>query len=303
MNDSGQMLVGFLFWTMVTSVLPMIWYFPLWALSFTGAEIAPVLPAVVMIFFGKPLTKVAGEHCSIIWAIAVGLQIVATMCTIPAARVFCACLALTFLLHFFLLLRRDVLVGGFFLQSALRFAFFGSNPLWPHQGNSPYILALLGLFSIPFVYRSSKDTVTLQSTSKWRFFGATISIGACLYALSTFVAEWTSISILHGKGEPAVHGALVGLLSMISIFFAKWTEYRVLSALVAAIGYHFVLTKPSFFGSLSLALYSILQLPTMLSAMESTGPLGLGMGFIVYLIFVLLDLIPSRLLLFPLVIS
>ncbi|KAF7713047.1 Integral plasma membrane protein [Penicillium ucsense] len=310
---------GFVFWTVVTGLPVLVWYFPLWHMGISGYEVA--ITAVISPFFLAipSLRQLAVRNLRLLHLISLS-GLLAYKFQDPANRLFvttfslavtCTAWTATFLAERANAPRLESRILawgiGLIMSTIAKFACATNNPLWPimHGDNGGW--NKIGLFLAVFaVLRSQRPGTTsggeyLPSGGKkgsavlagFGFGGLMFMIVSLLTDSSTMISwVWEGYPV---RGPIAVpHGAVtifaMGAGLVYGVFnpaiAGTWTAYGLGSVGAALLTYYHHWT--GFYGGLFLAFYIMAVAPVLISSCVRHGPAStFGIGFLLY-VFLLL---------------
>ncbi|RYO76819.1 hypothetical protein DL766_010076 [Monosporascus sp. MC13-8B] len=303
---------GFVFWSMLTSLGLVIWYFPLWHMGISGYE-ALVMTTVSPIILGvKPLRSFVTNNLRLCHLLSL-VGVAAYLLKDPTYRLFTvgfgvamACLswATTFSESGYAGgLEAKILawIVGLVMSSSAKFAWQTNNPIWPimHPANGGYNGTGLALAVVSALVFTRKGPLNCQTRNQSEHgpssFLAGIGIGGLLFGVHSLLSDTSTMILWAWEGYPVrgplpvPHGWLtmaamtVGLLSGILRpgLITTWPLYGV-GCLGAAIltachdwfGYH---------GGLITAFYLMaIAGPLITAAAKGNPAVTFGLGFFVY---------------------
>ncbi|RDW67873.1 hypothetical protein BP6252_09269 [Coleophoma cylindrospora] len=305
---------GFVFWSMLTSLGVVVWYFPLWHMGISGYE-ALVMSTISPFLLSNRSVRswVVRNPRTLQLAALSGL--LAYNVTNPVLRLFMVgfavstnCLAWSAAWYSeagqrsHLESKISAWIIGLLMSSVVKFAFKTNNPIWPtsHAANGGwnglgFILAVLA------VLRSTrrKPTVGKALASQGRQEGSSLlaafGIGGLFFGLHSLLSDSSTMILWVWEGYPirgpisAPHGAwtiaAMGAGLVLGLFnesFARsWTFYG-----IGCIGAAFLTLYShwkGFYGALTLAVYLMAaSVPLISSAAGKRPAITFGLGFLVY---------------------
>lgn len=220
-------LNSFIFWSVLTSLPLLIWYFPLWYMGISGYEaflfaiISPLLLAISplrSVFTAIPQLTTLGTVVGVaaFWLHKPEYRLEAVAAGSSFGFI---ALALTFWgvsskplvgIH-----RATAFSIGLLLSSIAKYAFYTNNPIWPimHDANgglnrSGVVIGLLAavFFTRPHAFKTGKQPTSIASP-KESGIAAGLGFGGLLYALHTLLSDSTTIMLWGWEGYP-VRGPL-----------------------------------------------------------------------------------------------
>lgn len=309
---------GFVFWSIITSLGVLVWYFPLWHMGISGYEV------MVMTTVSPTLLAVTPIRSAVIhnlrWVQLLALSgLLAWLVKDPAARlftvgfsVFLSCLAWS--ANWWAergqpeRLNTKILAWGIglILSSIAKFANHTNNPIWPilHSGNGGwnkigFVLAVLS------VWRSTREppsTVGYAPGSKPAGSSvlAGLGLGGLFFGLHSLLSDSSTMILWVWEGYPVQgplavpHGTWTILAMSIGLFsgllspglLGSWTSFGLASIGAALLNISSNWT--GFYGGLVLAIYLMGVAPVLItSAVQHSPATTFGLGFLVYNIMVL----------------
>ncbi|KAI1344358.1 Frag1/DRAM/Sfk1 family protein [Xylariaceae sp. FL0016] len=304
---------GFVFWSMLTSLGVVIWYFPLWYMGISGYE-AFVMSTISPLFLGlKPIRSFVAANLRAFHLLSL-VGLLAWQMKDPAYRLFAvsfgvstACLAWAATLFsesvHSVRLESKVLawIVGLIASSVVKFAWQTNNPIWPimHDANGGYnrtglILALLAAFR--FNRRAPLNTgAPANEKHSGSSVLAALGIGGLFFGMHSLLSDTSTMILWVWEGYPvrgplsAPHGwftimamtagLLVGIyqpkvVSTWSVYSTGCVGAAVLTVYANWLGYS---------GALITAFYLMALAPPLLTAAARKNPaMTFGFGFFVY---------------------
>ncbi|CAN6638693.1 protein Cwh43p [Trichomonascus vanleenenianus] len=306
-------LNGYTFWTVLTALPLLIWYFPLWHMGISGYEaflltiVAPVLLLVPFVrnmfayFHRLPLLLTTVGIASF-WAKKpeVRLELVGLAAGFAAIS-----LAINFWgisnkpyggTH-----RGTAFSLGLILSAISKFACYTNNPAWPimHDANGGWnrtglaIAVVAALLSTRLQYSNQSTAVASKKESS---LGAAMGVGGLLFALHTLLSDSSTITLWVWDGYPVTgplpvpHGALTIGAMLLGAYLGvvkrgvtgNWSAY-IVSNIGAILLYSFH-GWVGYIGGLILAVYLVSIVPVILESAGRHNPgktFGLGFFFLV----------------------
>lgn len=305
-----------MFWSILTSLGVVIWYFPLWHMGISGYEalvMSTVSPALLGIKSLRSLV-VRNQRLTHLLSLA---GLLAYLVKGPVARLFTVgfgvwmgCLAWAATLYSDSVhpakLEARILAwtAGLLMSSVAKFAWYTNNPIWPimHAENGGWngtglVIALLA--ALRFTRRAP-----LQSGDSGEKGGspllAAFGIGGLFFGLHSLLSDTSTMILWVWDGYPIrgpvsnVHAyytiaAMTGGL-VLGVFktgaVTNWTAYGV--ACVGATVLTLYQEWFGYYGALALAAYLMaISVPLIANAAKRRPGLTFGLGFLVYNLLVL----------------
>ncbi|RYP42538.1 hypothetical protein DL767_000226 [Monosporascus sp. MG133] len=303
---------GFIFWSMLTSLGLVIWYFPLWHMGISGYEAFVMTTVSPILLCIKPFRSFVTNNLRLCHLLSlVGLA--AYLVKDPSYRLFTvgfgvamACLswAATFSEKSYAGgLEGKVLAWtvGLIMSSAAKFAWRTNNPIWPimHAANGGYNgtgLSLAVVSALVFTRKAALNSQTRNQSERGRSpFLAGIGIGSLLFGMHSLLSDTSTMILWAWEGYPVrgplpvPHGWLtmaamtVGLLSGIlrPALITTWSLYGVgcLGAAILTACRHWF----GYYGGLVTAFYLMAIAGPLITAAAKENPaVTFGLGFFLY---------------------
>lgn len=319
LDATADILHGFFFWSILTSLGVLVWYFPLWHMGISGYEVM-VMSTISPLMLGVPFIRslvirnIRWVHLSSL----VGL--LAWLVKDPANRLFTVGFAvwmgcLAWSAEWYAERRNSTRLQtrilawtvGLILSSISKFANHTNNPVWPilHSGiggwnKTGLVIAVLAVWrSTRQVSTSGGDWVP-PNTKKGSSMLAGLGVGGLVFAMHSLLSDSSTMILWVWTGYPVQgplwvpHGALTiiamsaGLFLGVALpgFFGSWTAYG-LGAVGAALLTCYE-NWTGYYGALILAFYVMGVAPVLISSAVEHNPAStFGFGFFTYNIMVL----------------
>ncbi|KAJ5918692.1 hypothetical protein N7454_009836 [Penicillium verhagenii] len=319
LDAAADVYNGFVFWTIVTGLPVLVWYFPLWHMGISGYEVAIVACISPLLFAIPSLRSAATKNLRLLHLLSL-TALVAYKFQDPANRLFVTAFALSttcaaWVASFFAergntarLESRIMAWGiGLIMSTVAKFACTTNNPLWPvmHSENGGW--NKIGLFIAIFaVLRSQRGSINSGSDylpasgKKGSSLLAGVGFGGLLFAIVSLLTDSSTMISWVWDGYPVrgpiavPHGAVtifaMGAGLVYGIFnpaiAGSWTAYGIGSVGAALLTYYHHWT--GYYGALILAFYIMAVAPVMIKSGVRHSPAStFGLGFVLY-IFLLL---------------
>ncbi|THV43989.1 hypothetical protein BGAL_0777g00010 [Botrytis galanthina] len=307
---------GFVFWSMLTSLGIVVWYFPLWHMGISGYEVM-VMCTISPLFLGirsvRALVVKNLRTCHLMSLIG----LCAYQITSPAPRLFvvgfglwmsCLSWAATWYASAGQPGRLESKISawtiGLIASSVVKFAFHTNNPIWPiahaeNGGLNGYglIIAILAVLrsTRPSQSLITGDQLSVQGRKEGPSLLAGLGIGGLFFGLHSLLSDSSTMILWVWEGYPvrgpisAPHGAWtiaamgVGLiLGLFNESLARsWTLYGVgcVGAAMLTLYTHW----KGYYGALVLTVYLMaVSVPLLGSAARKSPAKAFGIGFLVY---------------------
>lgn len=305
---------GFVFWTIVTALPVLVWYFPLWHMGISGYEVAIVSCTSPLLYVIPSLRYAAVKNLRLLHLLSL-VGLLGYKFQDPANRLFVTGFALSttcaaWTASFFSerantprLEARIMAWGiGLIMSVVAKFACKTNNPLWPivHAENGGW--NKVGIFIALFaVLRSQRGSNTSGGDylptggKKGSSILAGVGFGALMFAIVSLLTDSSTMISWVWDGYPvrgplaAPHGALtifaMGAGLVYGIFHPRiagsWTAFGVgsIGAALLTCYHHWT----GFYGALILAFYIMAVAPVLIVSSVRHSPAStFGIGFIVY---------------------
>ncbi|OCK84420.1 calcofluor white hypersensitive protein-like protein [Lepidopterella palustris CBS 459.81] len=310
---------GFVFWSMLTSLGLLVWYFPLWHMGISGYEVMVMCTVSPILLVIKPLRFIIIRRVRICHLLAL-TGLLSFLTKSPENRLFTAgfgvcmsCLswAATFYAERSQPHRLEARISAFSLgllaSSIAKFAFWTNNPIWPimHAPNGGWnklglALAILAVLRSTRRTASSGTDMPAPGSTKGSPALAGLGLAGLFFAMHSLLSDSSTMILWVWEGYPVrgplavPHGAVtllaMGLGLIIGLFYPNfarsWTFYGVGSIGAAILtGYsHWF----GYYGALTMTIYVMALSPILISSAARHSPATtFGLGFLIYNILVL----------------
>lgn len=307
---------SFMFWTTLTSLLCMLWHFPLWYLGISGYE-AVVLATLSPFLVNLPLVSVlVGQYGVLLsYLLSIGAYLIET----PESRLITVAIATSISVMVFTLqlnaLNKETIANfsytwslGLILSVIVKMGFWSNNPFWAimndqNGGHNLFGLIVSFCFALitPFVNaRHSMNSRTLEERLCWsQKFLVSVGFGSLIFAIhqsltdSSTLIYWCWEGWNDHKGPLAwPYSALVCSVMILGVFTGKRRLWTLCLTLIAST---FVLASPKIiewnkfcFGVLPYVISIIWAVPSYLKLINvSNSPSLMTFSFSVYVLLVL----------------
>ncbi|KIX06818.1 uncharacterized protein Z518_04794 [Rhinocladiella mackenziei CBS 650.93] len=319
LDAAADIIHGFAFWSILTSLGVLVWYFPLWHMGISGYEVM-VMSTISPLMLGIPFLRSLAIK-NIRWVHMSSLVgLLAWLVKDPANRLFTVgfavwmgCLAWTATWYAErrnpARLQSRILAWsiGLILSSIAKFANHTNNPVWPilHSGIGGWNKTGL-VIAVMAVWRSTRPVSTSggdyvpPNHKKGSSLLAGLGLGGLFFAMHSLLSDSSTMILWVWEGYP-VHGPLAVPHGAVTImvmsaglflgvarpgFFESWTAYglgAVGAALLTCYG-----NWTGYFGGLILAFYTMGVAPVLISSAVQHNPAPtFGLGFFLYNVMVL----------------
>lgn len=232
---------SFMFWSVITSLLLCVWYFPLWYMCLSGYEVVVVVifvsPILLVI---PPLRTLFVKYPFVARALAVLGGIGAykveepdhRLITITVGTAF-ASIALVSELYSFLKQPHKFysyavsFILGLLTTSVFKYLCYSNNPIWPvmHADNGGWnalgiFIGLVAAFFTPKLITSSTTTSVTTSPTGGSILLAALGFGGYFFSIQSFLSDSSTLALWSWEGFPVqgptpITGALFNISSII----------------------------------------------------------------------------------------
>ncbi|KAJ9297818.1 hypothetical protein DTO271G3_4039 [Paecilomyces variotii] len=313
-DAAADVYSGFVFWSYLTSLGLLVWYFPLWHMGISGYEVfimstcSPFLLAIPSLRSLATNNIRALHFASLIGLLAFLVKDPASRLFVTGAAVFISCLA--WAATWFgeraqsVRLESRILAWaiGLIASSVAKFAFKTNNPIWPtmHAENGGWNKLGLALAILAVLRSTRRPTVSggdyfPPSGRKGSPILAAFGLAGLFFGLHSLLSDSSTMIIWVWDGYPvrgpmaAPHGAvtifIMGAGLIFGLFYPRaagsWTAFGIASVGAA------ILTSYShwfgYYGGLTLAFYLMAMVPVFISSAVRHSPATtFGLGFFIY---------------------
>ncbi|KAK3312905.1 Frag1/DRAM/Sfk1 family-domain-containing protein [Apodospora peruviana] len=303
---------GFVFWSILTSLGVVVWFFPLWYMGISGFE-AFVMSTVSPLLLGiKPLRSLVVRNQRITHLLSLS-GLIAYLVTDPVVRlatvgfgVWMGCLAWAATLssdsvHPARLEARILAwIIGFLMSTVAKFAWYTNNPIWPimHAENGGWNGTGL-LLAVLAVIRFTRKAPLQSSNATEKTSGSAVlsacSIGGLFFALHSLLSDTSTMILWVWDGYP-IRGPISNVNGWYTI--AAMTAGIVLGVYkpglmitrtaygVGCLGAAVLTCYQQWFGyygALVLTVYLMaISVPLIGNAAKKSPAMTFGLGFLIY---------------------
>ncbi|PNY28872.1 Protein cwh43 [Tolypocladium capitatum] len=317
LDTAADVYHGFIFWSMLTSLGLVVWYFPLWHMGISGYEafvMASVSPALLV----GPLRSIIVNNLRIIHLLSLA-GVAAYLVVDPARRLFTVGfgVAMSTVGWVATLYSESIhetrfeskllgLMVGLILSSTAKFAWQTNNPVWPimHAANGGWNATGLVLGLLAALRFTRKAPLTSGSSPRGKQGGsallAAFGIGGLFFGLHSLLSDTSTMILWVWEGFPvrgpyfSTHGWCTVAAMSAGLFLGickpslagSWLPYAVgsLSAMVLTLFSHWF----GYYGGLGLAAYLMaISVPLISTASRTSPAVTFGLGFFIYVFLVL----------------
>ncbi|KOS17806.1 Protein CWH43 [Escovopsis weberi] len=317
MDTAANIYHGFVFWSILTSLGVVVWYFPLWHMGISGFE-AFVMVTIAPVFLGLgPFRSFVFQNLRIVHLLSL-FSVAAYLIPDPVFRLVTigfglamACLGWAGSLSADSL--HDVrleskLLGwmiGLVLSSTMKFAWQTNNPIWPimHAANGGWNgtgLVLGILAALRFTRKAPLTSGSLNGHEKkdqpqGSAFLAACGVGGLFFGLHSLLSDTSTMILWVWEGFPirgpyfSTHGWFTVAAMSAGIFLGankpglagSWLLYGVgaIGAMILTFFSHWF----GYYGGLGIATYLMAaSVPLISNAAKRSPAVTFGVGFLIY---------------------
>ncbi|KAF2233723.1 calcofluor white hypersensitive protein [Viridothelium virens] len=305
---------GFVFWSILTSLGLLVWYFPLWHMGISGYEVF-VMSTISPFFLGiRSLRTLVIRNIRIVHLLSLS-GLLAWLVSRQELRlttvgfaVWMGCLswAAIFYAERTQPARLEARIAGFslglMLSSLAKYAFQTNNPIWPvvHSGSGGWNKLGLALAVLAVLRTSRRTTFSSIDTPMQNMKGGSglltgLGLGGILFGMHSLLSDSSTMILWVWDGYPVrgplsvPHGTVTFLAMGIGLllgffrseFVRTWTSFGVASlgaAVLTCFSHWF-----GYSGAVVLTIYLMAITPVMFSHAVRFSPAStFGVGFLVY---------------------
>ena len=307
---------GFVFWTLLTSLGLLVWYFPLWHMGISGYEVM-IMVTVSPALLGIPAVRsLVVKNLRIVHLIStVGL--LAYLVKSPEYRLFVLGFALSMSIlawtaSWYAERNQEARLEGRILawtigliaSSVAKFAFWTNNPLWPimHAENGGWNRIGFAV-AVLAVLRSTRQTSLSggrpESGRSGSSFLASCGIAGLLFGLHSLLSDSSTMILWVWEGYPVrgpipANGVVTIAAMGAGVMIGKFYRHAVSnerSLALTAVGAFMVTAFSNWLGYIGALLLACnltsLAIPLITSAVRCGPGLTFGLGFMLYNLMVL----------------
>jgi len=312
-DTAAEVYHGYVFWSMLTSLGILIWYFPLWHMGISGYE-SFIMSTITPLFLGiRSFRYLVVRNLRLCHLLSLA-GILAWKVADPAYRLFTvgfgvamACLswAATLLLESAQGSRLEsklmAWMTGLILSSAMKFAWRTNNPIWPimnatNGGHNSLGLGLALLVTFWFTRTARMNNGTINNGREGgSSILAALGVGGLLFGLHSLLSDSSTMIVWVWEGYPVrgplsvphgwftvasmTAGLLVGIYRPRLV--STWTVFGMGCVGAAVLMRHS--NWHGYYGGLVLAFYLMaVSTPLLGSASQNTPAITFGIGYLIY---------------------
>ncbi|KAF2835911.1 hypothetical protein M501DRAFT_941074 [Patellaria atrata CBS 101060] len=305
---------GFVFWSMLTSLGTVVWYFPLWHMGISGYEVF-VMCTISPFFLGiRPLRSFAIKNVRILHLSSL-TGLLAYLVKSPEYRLFsvgyglwtsCFAWSAIFFAERSQPHRLEARVSAFSLgllaSSVAKFSSWTNNPIWPIMNEKTGGWNKIGItLAVLAILRSTRSTastggdIPAPGSQKGSPTLAGLGLAGLFFAMHSLLSDSSTMILWVWEGFPVrgplavPHGSwtlmAMGLGLVIGLFYPNfarsWTFFG-----IGSIGAAILTTSSNWFGyygALALTIYIMALPPVFISSAARHSPAPtFGLGFLIY---------------------
>ncbi|KAI1010751.1 hypothetical protein LB503_005245 [Fusarium chuoi] len=313
LDIAAEVYHGYVFWTILTSLGLVVWYFPLWYMGISGYEVLVMTTISPFVLASRSARSLVVNNLRAVHLLSLA-GIAAYLVEEPSYRlftvgfgVFMSCLGWAGTLFAESIhegrLESKILgwMIGLILSSTAKFAWWTNNPIWPimHAANGGWNntgLVLGVLAALRFTRRAPLAAGLAPRPAKSSSsFLSSLGLAGLFFGLHSLLSD-TSTMILWGwEGYPirgpyfSTHGWLTVLAMSLGLFGGVW-QPRLASSwgvyIIGTVGAMFLTFFshwPGYYGALTLAAYLMAySVPNLTHAAKTNPTTTFGNGFLIY---------------------
>ncbi|KAL1841138.1 hypothetical protein VTJ49DRAFT_7363 [Mycothermus thermophilus] len=312
LDIAAEVYHGFVFWSILTSLGLVVWYFPLWHMGISGYE-ALVMSTVTPSFLAiRSLRSLIIKNQRLVHLLSLA-GLVAYKVQDPVYRLFTvgfgvamSCLGWAATLHSDsvqparLEMRVLAWTMGLLMSSVAKFAWYTNNPIWPimHAANGGWNgtgLVLGVLAALRFTRRAPLQGGSPAEDKSGSTVLSAFGIAGLFFGLHSLLSDTSTMILWVWDGYPIrgpvsnVHGwytiaaMTAGVVAGVTRpeLVTTWTAYAVgcLGAAILTLYHHWF----GYYGGLTLAAYLMaIATPLISSAAKKSPAVTFGLGFFIY---------------------
>ncbi|KAK4496870.1 hypothetical protein PRZ48_011319 [Zasmidium cellare] len=314
----ADVYLGFTFWTILTGLGVVVWFFPLWYMGISGYEVAVMCTISPILLEIPPIRRLVSKSVPMTFLTTV-VGLLSYLIHSPEWRlgavslgVWQGCLAWTAAWHTkrnspaMLESRISAWLIGLIASSIAKFAFWTNNPLWPimNENNGGLNKTGLALFTLAILRTFQKQSKHIDSAPvekpKGPSFLAGLGLTGVFFGLHSLYSDSSTMISWVWEGFPVrgplavPHGAVTILAMGVGLLFGlfypnvarSWSAFGIgsIGAAVLTAFSHWT----GFYGGLVLAAYLMAVTPSLITnAVRFSPGRTFFVGFFFYNIMVL----------------
>ncbi|KAK9495605.1 Frag1/DRAM/Sfk1 family-domain-containing protein [Lipomyces doorenjongii] len=302
---------SFVFWSVLTSLGVLIWYFPLWYMGISGYEVT-LLSSIAPVLLGLPFAAILFAKFPQIAQLGQLIGVAAYLVPGPSDRLLTVTAGVMFgtialSIEFWNVTARPFLglskatafSIGFILSVIAKFAFYANNPIWPimHEENGGWNKTglALGVVAAFLTTRPQAGAIdVVPSSRRGSFLWSASGLAGLIFNLHSLLSDSSTLTYWTWSGYPVTgplpvpHGAVTIFAMAFGVyigvvarsFSSSWTAFTIAS-IGATVLYSFE-NWTGYIGGLVLTVYLLSIVPAFLES-ASIHPPGRTFGFAFFL--------------------
>lgn len=314
LDAAADIFSGYIFWSTLTVLGVVIWYFPLWHMGLSGFEVFVVAPAAPLWLAIPALRSLVIRNIRVVHLLSV-IGVLSWLVTDPTYRLITVGTAvslgsLAWTATFYAeransnRLQTRILAWtiGFVLSTIAKFANYGNNPIWPvlHSeiggwNKTGVVLAVLAIWRSTRHVNTSGGDYQPAGQQKGSAGLISLGLGGLFFGMHSLLSDSSTMILWVWEGYPVrgpiavPHGAVTIFFMAVGLFlgtsipsvFSTWTAYGIGSIGAALLTCYSHWT--GYYGGLALTVYLMGLAPTLITAGAQHIPAWtFGVGFVFY---------------------
>ncbi|KAK9248139.1 Frag1/DRAM/Sfk1 family-domain-containing protein [Lipomyces tetrasporus] len=308
---------SFIFWSVLTSLGVLIWYFPLWYMGISGYEVT-LLSSIAPVLLGLPYATKFFAKFPQIAQLGQLIGVAAYLVPGPSDRLLTVTVGVIFgtialSIEFWNVTARPFLglskatafSIGFILSAIAKFAFYANNPIWPimHAENGGWNKTglALGVIAALLATRPQAGAVDVVPSSKRGcFVWSACGLAGLIFSLHSLLSDSSTLAYWVWTGYPVTgplpvpHGAITICAMALGVYIgvvakpvsSSWTGF-IIGSIGATVLYSYE-NWTGYFGGLVLTVYLLSIVPAFLESASIHSPgRTFGLAFFLYDLLVL----------------
>ncbi|KAK9235791.1 Frag1/DRAM/Sfk1 family-domain-containing protein [Lipomyces kononenkoae] len=308
---------SFVFWSVLTSLGVLIWYFPLWYMGISGYEVT-LLSTAAPLCLGIPFAAILFARFPQIAQLGQLIGVAAYLVPGPSDRLLTVTAGVMFATiavsiefwnatarPFLALSKATAFSIGFIASVIAKFAFYANNPIWPvmHEGNGGWnkIGLAVGVVAALLTTRPQAGANdVIPSSRRGSFVWSACGLAGLIFNLHSLLSDSSTLPYWVWNGYPVTgplpvpHGAVTIIAMALGVYLGvvarsvvrSWTAF-IIGSIGAIVLYSFE-NWTGYIGGLVLTVYLLAIVPAFLES-ASIHPPGrtFGIAFFLYDLLVL----------------
>ncbi|PHH89000.1 hypothetical protein CDD83_6777 [Cordyceps sp. RAO-2017] len=317
LDTAADVYHGFIFWSMLSGLGVLVWYFPLWHMGISGFEAFVMVSASPALLVG-PIRSAVMNNLRIVHLLSLS-GVAAYLVVSPVWRLVTVgfAVAISTMGWVATLYSESAhetrfeskllgLMVGLILSSTAKFAWQTNNPIWPvlHAANGGWNATGLALGVLAALRFTRRAPLTGGSGSGGNQGGSAVlaafGIGGLFFGLHSLLSDTSTMILWVWEGYPirgpyfSTHGWCTIAAMSVGLFLGisrpslagGWPPYAV--GTLGAILLTFTSHWSGYFGGLALGTYlTAVSVPLISTASKKSPAVTFGLGFFIYVFMVL----------------